>query len=278
MFLKFLNTILLVGFILYLWGMPPAAAAISFVVPEVNDGKVRIIPGESLEADLLTAGNSIIIEGKVRGDTVSTGRSLTLTGEVTNDVLGVFQKAQLKGNIGNDIRIAAKDVFLEGNIAGGATVLAQNITLKQGGTVGKNMLVAAQNIDLGGKVMGSVRAYAETVTVSGKVEGDLYTEANRLQFLPGSSIGGNLYYRGPQSKPDLSKTEIGGTVEWQQTERKAEKTETTGLLWPLVRLMITAALMAIFFKPLVQRVSKQIRGSRGRTWDSACCFLEEFPF
>lgn len=86
---------------------------LSFAPPlhaiESRSGEQVIIPqDEVINDDLYVAGETIIIDGTVRGDVIGAGRQITINGTVDGDVIAAGQAIAINGRVNDDVRIAGQ--------------------------------------------------------------------------------------------------------------------------------------------------------------------------
>lgn len=130
-----------------------AARAAPAQALEVQTQDVVIVPaGTTTGDDLLAAGQTVTIAGRVTGETYAFGRSVTVTGTIERDLITAAQQVTIDGAVHGDLRVAAQQVVINGRVEGNVTSFAQPVTLAQQGTVGGSVLGAAQDVTLLGSV------------------------------------------------------------------------------------------------------------------------------
>ena len=74
--------------------------------------EVIVRADEVIEEDLYAFGDTVVIEGTVRGDVMASGREVRLLGTVEGDLTGCGQTYIVDGRVGDDLRIAGMTTVL----------------------------------------------------------------------------------------------------------------------------------------------------------------------
>jgi len=193
---RLFTTILLSGVFVVLGALPAAALRPPTINADRAAANVVVVQsGDVVKEDLYAVGYRIVIEGTVEGDVlaVSTGE-LLITGHVTGSVTGAASSVVISGTVDGSVRVAAGSIKVDGRIGndlfGGASsvvvtgevgrdLMTWNVSMDSTGTVGRNV---------GGQSLGTAR-------IGGVVSGDVDMTTNRLEVLPGTTVGGTLAYR-----------------------------------------------------------------------------------
>lgn len=160
--------------ILLMVGFPVSAAPW-----ELRGGEDVIEKQQVIEGDLIFSGETLEIDGEVRGDLVVFARVVTVRGRVDGSVLGVV----------------TDDLTVEGEVTGNIRVLASNLGV--GGKVGRSVsayalrLVTGRSSEIGIGILGSYAELKLTGVINGPVDVRVFSR-NQI----GGRIGSNLTSRG----------------------------------------------------------------------------------
>lgn len=136
---------------------------------------VRVQPGDSLQNQLMAAGETVEISGWLANDLLSASKFFMLKGEVSDDALLVGQQVIIDGEVGDLLLSAAETIIINGTIRGDAFLAAREIQITKSGRIEGNAAIAARSIKLeGGKISGWLRAAGAELQMNGTIGG--YTE------------------------------------------------------------------------------------------------------
>lgn len=192
-----------------------------------RSGESIVIPaGEVVVDDLYLFGNTIIINGTVKGDVVAFGGSITIgqTGVVEEDLTAAGQSVIVNGQVQDDARIAGAVLLIDSNGVIGDDLLGAGYSLeaRSGSQIEKDLLFAGGQATLAGEVGGDVRVAANSLVIQGSIAGDVNAElgsANDMpnfspfSFMPNmpqvpSAPGGLTVLAGAQIGGDLNYTSV----------------------------------------------------------------------
>ncbi len=137
--------------------------------------EVIVRADEVIEEDLYAFGDTVVIEGTVRGDVMASGREVRLLGTVEGDLTGCGQTYIVDGRVGDDLRIAGMTTVLGhgARIGGDFVTAALGLETNKGSWVDGSLLFAGYEATLAGDVFGDFRAEAVAIALDGSVRGDV---------------------------------------------------------------------------------------------------------
>ena len=154
-----------------------------------RSGESIVIPaGEVVVDDLYLFGNTIIINGTVKGDVVAFGGSITIgqTGVVEEDLTAAGQSVIVNGQVQDDARIAGAVLLIDSNGVIGDDLLGAGYSLeaRSGSQIEKDLLFAGGQATLAGEVGGDVMVAANSLVIQGSVAGDVNAELGSAKDMP----------------------------------------------------------------------------------------------
>ena len=182
-------------------GLPGQALAL-----ENRSGDAIIVPtNETIADDLLAAGQTVTIAGRVNGDVYAFAQSVVVTGTIDGDLIAAAagphrrhrrrrrsgrrsHRSRLTVELGATLRRArrrsasVRTAGSTGSLLGGAS------SLDLFGPIGRGLTFGAGSADLAAPVGGNVKAGVETLTIepSARIGGALEYHSQREQaFRPG---------------------------------------------------------------------------------------------
>ncbi len=182
----------------------------------------------------------------------------TLGGVYKGDVWVLAQSIRFTGVAEDDVRLmTAERISVEGPIEGNlsAVAWAGNMLVSTNAVVeGTSHLQSGKRITLSGTFSGNVTATAPKIVVSGTFKGDLTLDAQQIQLLPGTTIGGNLISTHERDLPLPDGVELSGTQEQLESFQSFFEEQMRRLFWLLlVMQVVSASLVGILLLRLVPR-------------------------
>jgi cytoskeletal protein CcmA (bactofilin family) len=212
--LLILAALLLLGFV----AATPARAADARGGNQVVIGREEVI-----NDDLYVAGNTVTIDGAVKGDLVAVASQITINGKVEGDVLAAGQGIVINGQVGDDVRAAGQAILIGpgARIAGDLAVAGMSLENQAGSNVEGDALVGAYQALLSGTIGKNVRGGMSRLELRGAIGGDVDVAVNgeegafsAVQFSPAAQTPI------PAVQPNLvvaDSARIGGKLIYQST-------------------------------------------------------------
>jgi len=170
-----------------------ALIALVFAAParafDSRSGESIIIPaGEVVEDDLYLFGNTITIDGTVKGDVIAFGGIITIgqTGVVEEDLTAAGQSVIVNGQVQDDARIAGAVLLLDSSGIVGDDLIGAGYSLeaRPGSQIGKDVVFGGGQAILAGEVGGDVHVGANSLVISGSIAGDVNAELGSAKDMP----------------------------------------------------------------------------------------------
>ena len=149
---------------------------------------------EVVDSSLYAAGQSVIVEGTVKGDVFCAGQTVEITGHVEGDVLCGGQSVRVSGVVDGNVRAGGQTVTLSGSIGHSATVAGQSVNIDSTTSVGRDLSVFGQSVHLEGTVARDTLIVGQNADVSGTTTRNLDVVAQDVTIVNGAHIGGAFTY------------------------------------------------------------------------------------
>jgi cytoskeletal protein CcmA (bactofilin family) len=169
---------------------------------------ITIGADEVIDDDLMAAGNSVVIQGKVNGDVLAAGQTVRVTGPVGGSVMAAGQDVIVTGDVDGSARVAGRSVTLGGLVKRNAQAAGQTVVISETADIKKDVHVGGNSFDLDGTVGRLLGIAAQNAAVRGMVGGDLRFEGDALSLGPAAKVGGELAYRS-ETEPEIAQ---GATI------------------------------------------------------------------
>ncbi len=248
----------------------------------------HVAADQALDAERWVAAQRIDIEGRAADDLYllasgesfldarGTNGTIRLAGECLNDVWALANRIELTGTIGDHARLMARTIQVDGTVTRSAILVGTSVHLAPGSRLESDAWLMGETLIAAGHVQGALRMTAQNVTLSGTVTGDVTVQAQDLVLMPGTHIGGKLYYRAP-AELVLSKqvTVDGGVERLAGTGKPLRGSSSPGAsFWVQAWLFLGALLVgAVFFRLFPRLGRRAVRNLLGSFWK---CMLVGF--
>lgn len=254
--LKFFSFLLVYGLILTAWSGPGSQAS------ELHRSDTfSLAPEEVLENENWIQASTIRLMGRVTDDCFLYGSNLALQAEFDDDLWAAGQQVNFDGSAKDRVRIAALHLLnISGHLRDGLSAFARTIHIQPGAQIDQASHLAGEHVLIEGRFTSSLWVAATKVTVKGGIEGDLRVIAEDLVILPGSRIGGDIYYTMP------SELAVGKGVEFTGQKHRVNlddyfsgSADWLSTLWPSLHLIffLNALLVGLLFTLSSPRVIGQ---------------------
>jgi len=240
----------------------PARFGPSIVIPKT----------EIVNKDLIAAGESVTIEGIVRGDAYIAARTVIVSGSIEGDLITAAQTLVISGNIGEDARVMAGSARIAGPIARDLVILCGD--LDQSDTVGGDGFYLGGHIVNRGYVVGRGYMEGDTVELRGRMAAGATISARNVIIGPDAIVYGQLSYSSPKEAVISPQSRIGSTERYPWDPEWNERTATMdeanhnvrGLIFALkvidlFSILITGTfLIALFKNPIREMRPVDVKG------------------
>lgn len=130
---------------------------------------VQVPEADSIQKQLITAGETIEMSGWLGNDFLAAGRFMMLKGSVSDDAIMAGQQVIIDGEVGDLLMSAGETIIVNGQIKGDAFLAAREIRITEGARIEGNAVLGAGTIVLEGSISGWLRAAGDELTLNGEV-------------------------------------------------------------------------------------------------------------
>ncbi len=259
-----------------------------------SGGTVVIAAEEVIDDDLIVSGETVQIDGTVRGDLIATGTTVIVNGKVEGSAALAGQSLRLTGDVDGSVYAASYDMTV-----GEAATVGRNLyyggfslVMEPGSSVGRSVYAGTSQVVADGTIGGDLVVGANALELNGAVAGDVRGEV-ALDDRPAMPMG--MMPNMPaidQIAPGLRvdpAAAVGGSVTVKQTERTSQAAQPqtgflglptwfTARLGEFIGLVIIGAILILLAPRLLPSLADEIRA---RPWPSlgwgALIMLVLFP-
>ncbi len=160
-----------------------------------TDQPVHILADEVIEDTLVTSGDSLIVEGTVKGDVLAFGERVAIRGRVEGSVFLAGREVEISGTVLGNAHVFSAQARVEGEIGKGLYAGADRFVLTDEASVGRSALAVGDRVVVEGQVALDGYFFAGEVELGGSVGRDLEFGGETLRLLAGSRVGRDLTAR-----------------------------------------------------------------------------------
>jgi hypothetical protein len=169
-------------------------------------GHYRLAPEATLTNELWMKATTVDMAGTVEDDlfiltdgTTETATNNTpamlLSGAMKSDLWAAGESIRVSGPVAQHARLLGfKSVSIAGPVGRNLIALGSTVLVEESAAISGEALLAGRDVLVHGTIGGHTRIYGTQVTLSGHFDQDLTITATDINVMPGTHIGGNLYY------------------------------------------------------------------------------------
>jgi Putative zinc-finger len=167
----------------------------SFALERRHGEFITVAANETVDDNLLAAGNTVRVEGVVNGDLLAFGRTVEVRGTVKGDLVSWAQRTEVSGTVEGRIYNFSHSLDMDGQLGHSIYGLMQSLRVSDRGHVGDGILVGASDVSLEGEVKRSVTIFTGNADVSGSIGRGLTMAGGSLTLTNTARVGGDLSAR-----------------------------------------------------------------------------------
>jgi len=234
--------------------------------------QATVAKDETINETLLIAGQSITVDGDVKGDIICAGQNIDINGAVEGDIICVGQNITIANSVSGSVRVAGQTLKIDGSVGRNLTVAGQ--TISTGSSVAGEMIFAGQHAAINGKIGKNITGAANSIIVGGQIGGNADFRDSSLVLQDGGQIAGVLNYSSDNEFSGQTSQILGGinrTIPQQKENlisTKPQKTIQQKMGDKMVSLVFNLALalvLVFFFKNFIQKFSGLMLEKPGRS-------------
>lgn len=189
-----------------------------------------VIENNIVNHSLFTAGDSVLINSKVKGIHLIAGNNINIKGNAEYHMLA--------GNTVNFSGNSKNDLFIAGN----------NINLLKESTIGRDVYIAGNNVNINADIKGNMFITASNVTINSTlINGNLSINANNITISDTTTIKGTLNYN-EQATTKLNTANINAIEKTKEVETTPDQTsEIIAFLISFLTLLVVASTLNFIF-------------------------------
>ncbi len=161
---------------------------------QIANGVKTVSRAEIINGDMIFNGQSLKMNGRIRGDLVILAGNVTINGYVEGSVIGfTFGKLMINGTIGHDLRVFAREMVLKGRVEQSVTTGAISFITTPSSRIDNGLYGVFAELALAGHINGPVdiTGFNSTV-VGGQINGDFKGSLALITWKPPLEIFGKV--------------------------------------------------------------------------------------
>lgn len=176
--------------------------------------------GEIIDSDFIRAGDTVQIDGEIKGDAFLAGGLVTVNGKINGDLFVLGGKVNINGSVGNSVRVFGGDVTLNAPVGRNVFLICANCTVTRQTSIEGSLIAGGANTELSAAKIGrGFRFFGSRLYLNSEINNEAFVVADREFLLgPQASISGNLKYTGNQEALLQSGATVAGNIAYQKTK------------------------------------------------------------
>jgi cytoskeletal protein CcmA (bactofilin family) len=194
-------------------------AGVEAAVIELDRDTYVLSAGQTIDNDLIVAGEIVRIEGTVNGDLIVAARLVEVSGSVTGDILGFAEEIDVTGIVGGNVRTASRSLDIEGIVERNVTAAGEILRVGPGASVRGSFTAAGREAILAAPVERDLLIAARTHQIDSRVGGSALLAGEELSIGGGADVKGTIQFHGGR-EPEVSPTaKLASPVSFEQVEK-----------------------------------------------------------
>ena len=187
------------------------------------DRDTYVLPaGQTIDNDLIVAGEIVRIEGTVNGDLIVAARLVEVSGSITGDILGFAEEIDVTGTVAGNVRTASRSLDIEGIVEGNVTAAGEILRVGPGAQVQGSFTAAGKKTILAGPVERDLLIAAQTLQIDSRVGGSALLAGEELAIGDGAVVEGAIQFYG-EREPEVSPAaKLASPVSFEPVEEDEE--------------------------------------------------------
>ena len=187
------------------------------------DRDTYVLPaGQTIDNDLIVAGEIVRIEGTVNGDLIVAARLVEVSGSITGDILGFAEEIDVTGTVAGNVRTASRSLDIEGIVEGNVTAAGEILRVGPGAQVQGSFTAAGKKTILAGPVERDLLIAAQTHQIDSRVGGSALLAGEELAIGDGAVVEGAIQFYG-EREPEVSPAaKLASPVSFEPVEEDEE--------------------------------------------------------
>lgn len=180
------------GVVLLCAGVLGTVAPAEAALDQRMDQPVHITSDEVIEETLVVTGDSLILEGTVRGDVLAFCERVSIRGVVEGDVFAIGRDFEHSGRIDGSLHAFGEQGRIEGAVDESLFLGFDRVTISPSATVGRDGAVFGERVVVEGKFGRDLRLAANRSELSGSVGRHMGFWGKEVKLLSGASVASNF--------------------------------------------------------------------------------------
>ena len=247
---RFAGTAALSLALLAIVAAPQSASAVDLRIHE----SVHVTEGETIEGTLVVSGDSLHVDGVIRGDVFAFVEQMTVRGKIEGNLFAIARDLEISGDVTGSTHAAAENLDIEAEILGNLYTLSDSMTLAPEARVSLDSFHVGERVRIEGEVKRDLVVGGEHIELRGPVGRNFETWAKRVRILSTATIAGNLvaHVRDESDLEIAEGAQVGGETSIEpldavRNSRLGRYTHAAFYLWLVIQLGAAFALGLLLY-------------------------------
>lgn len=226
-----------------------SAYAFSTVSTNNETGDVTIAGDQTINDNVATAGNNVIIKGTINDDLYVAGANITIDGEVKGTLFAAGNMVTINGKVD-------KDALIAGNV----------ININSSSSIARDLFTAGNTITVDGKVGRDLYTTGAQVSLNNEINGNVKAAIGAINLGDQAKVKGQLSYTNDKELTINHKEAIEGGVNFNQvsdttTATNNFKQQATNWLMSLLQFLLVSLIFVLIIPKWLDHLSENIKNN-----------------
>lgn len=170
------------------WASVPAQA----LVLQLDQASVLVAADEVIDETLVASGESLVIEGVVKGNVVAFCERVSIRGRVEGEVFAIGREVEILGEVTGGVHVFGEQGRIEGRVDGTTIAGFDRITVSPDARLGGDFGAVSARLVFEGQVARDLHALTKSTELRGSIGRHLEFSGEELEVTGTAAIGGHL--------------------------------------------------------------------------------------
>jgi len=186
---------------------------------------VEVGEAEVLDDSLVASGETVDVNGSVRGDVVAFAERVVIRGEVQGNVFTAAEEVLVTGRIDGSLHMACRLCSLAGEVTHSVYGAGEQVDISETGRVGRDATLFGETLRVDGRAGRDLFVAGSWLDIRGEIGRSATSRTQRVRVFDAARIGGDLAMavgRGGSADVDPG-ARIGGEVTETEMDHEMER-------------------------------------------------------
>lgn len=188
-----------------------------------GDSFVTLGRNETINDDMMIAGNNVVIDGTVNGDVLALAQAVTVSGTINGNLIAFGARVEVNGAVNGAVIGAGETLTVEGTVQRSVIGAGSRVLIGESAQIGGSLIAAGDQLEHRGTIARGAALAGSSMILAGKVGREIKAAGEHLAFTGSANVSGpvEFYSRrqavvAPGAKTGTISHFTPRTTDWQQ--------------------------------------------------------------